>query len=345
MVHVFHIRDILRIYHMHRSGIILDLEHALTEGYVPWQVAVRSWLRKSARTYLTFAPEIGWHILQLLRRSERPEWDIMFLSPEPSTEGTHLTPWQELLQRALRDALYGGTYRVYATPPADTPSDILLRRLGFRPYTRERIYTWSASSGPRVERPPHLQERTSDRLWLFSRLWHQVTPPLILAAETLAANSLNIPYAWADRPGQRIFIWAEGNTPWAALAIKRGKHAHWLRILAAPQAGDRLHLMIRWAIQQITHRSHRPVFAAVREYQQEEQQALLDLGFTLHDERTLVIKHLALPLNADERVPESILALAGVGGEPAYSSSWEGGRAIVHPAQTFPRPPTYIENG
>ncbi len=341
MTHVFQLRDVLRIYQLHRTGVVLDVERALTEGYTPWRTALRSWLRNSARTYLTFTPQNGWHALQLVRRHERPEWDIVFLAPAPSSDREDPTPWRDLLSRALRDALHRGTYRIYATLTATPPLASVFQGSGFRPYARERLYRYlPRDPEPPVPPPGPLRRRTSAHAWGFNRLWHQVTPPLVSAAETLTTNGLNIPYAWGERPGQHVYIWQEGETVWAAIALKWGKRAHWIRVLAAQNAGERLHHLLRWAIHHLTHKLRRPIYATVREYQIEEQKALSELDFELHSEHTLLVKHLALPLNADERVPEGILALAGLGGKPVYSQSWQEEKVIVHPAQPFPPPPT-----
>lgn len=339
MKRVLRLRDVLRIHQLNRLGAVLDVERALTEGYTPMRMALRSWVDDGTRTYLLFHIPGGWHLLQLARRGERPEWDLVYMSPAEASFLQNITPWQDLLSRILREALHRGVYRLYVSPPADSPFQRVFQELGFRPYTRERVYTWQ-SDAPGETGIPSPRPRTPELRWHFSRLWQQVTPSLVIAAETLNANGLMIPYAWADRAGQRVFVQLDDGDVVGAVALRKGKRGCWARLLLAPGAKETGQELVEWLVGQKGTCARRPLFVAVREYQGTEQEVLRERGFRLYDTRVHMVRHLALPLSADERVSEGLLALAGLGGEPVYSRSWEGEPVTARSTQTFSSPPT-----
>ncbi len=324
-IRTFKLRDIPRLYRLGRRGLFLDPESFLVEGYSPLAHALRSWPGNNARTYI--ARPVGgetWYALQITRRDDRPEWQVTLLAPGLPVLPHASEHWRALIERALHDAVHKGAYRVFACLPASHPLVDVFQSTGFRLYTKEDVYRARGVHVPTLSLPGALRPRRPQDEWEFRRLWQRVTPQAVVAAEGLnGGNSLAVPYAWTTRIDQRVFVWEVEGTFLGAVAVRLGERGRWLRFLLAPEAREGVDAFVMAGLRLATERYGGPVYCAVPEYVGGVREVVLEVGFDPFATHVWLVRYLALPLRADATVPQGILSLLEIGGEPAFTRSLE----------------------
>lgn len=328
-------RDLLRLLRLWRRGSCLDVERRLVSGYPFFRIALRSWVRWDARTYLGHDPARGmWYILQATAREDRPEWDVSFLAPARATSPVDREQWRRLVQRAVRDALHRGVYRLYVSLPVGSPLIEVFRQEGFRPYMREQVFRL-AEELPRAELsgvPGAIRPYTDVAAWEFRRLWQRVTPQVVATAEgLLAQNGLAIPRAWTPRPDNRLYLWWQGDTLVGAAAVRFGPRGRVLRFLLDPTVGPERAQFVTWMAYEAQQWGAGHIYCALPEYVGGVHAVLEALGFVPWTEHVLMVRHLAVALHADAAVPQANLSWADIGGEPAL---WQPARPTPENAAT-----------
>ena len=320
-IRTFKLRDIPRLYRLGRRGLCLDQESYLVEGYSVLGQALRTWPGTNARTYIARVPGHRlWYVLQVVRRDDRPEWQVTFLAPITRAVRRSLARWRPLLEHALHDVVHKGAYRVYASLPADHPLVELFQATGFRLYTKETIYHGRTSHLPPATPPGLLRPYRPQDEWEFRRLWQRVTPQVVMAAEGLNdGNSLSLPYAWTTRVDQRVFVWEVKGGFLGAVAVRYGDRGRWVRFLLAPDAREGVDAFVLAGLRLAGRRYRGPVYCAVPEYVGGVREVVVEAGFDLLAEHVWLVRYLALPLRADATVPQGILSLLEIRGEPAFT--------------------------
>ena len=325
VVPTLRLRDLVRAYTLRQHGMPLDVARFLVDGYAPLRVALRSYLGNGVRTYLTTDATGCEYLMQLVRRYERPEWDVTFVASAGGREGA-CRDWRPIIEQVVNDTVHKGAYRLYAAFPEASPLPLFFQQNGFRPFTRERIYR-AGGTFTRLSRdmPAQIRPRLPSDIWNFSRLWRRSTPALVVAVESLPGNnSLDVPYHWSARPGQRVYVWEEDGELLGAMVLRQGRRAALMRLLLAPDADDEVGLgLIGWAVRLASPRPEYPLYAVVRNYQLGEYALLVDVGFQPYQEQTCLVRHLALPVGADEVVSSGLLSLLDIRGEAVYTQSLE----------------------
>lgn len=337
-IRTFRLRDFVRLYRLQRHGLYLDQESHLVAGYSPILTALRLWPNANARTFIAReAKENAWYALQLLRRDERPEWQVAFLAQ--SSTSFVADNWRALLEHALHDAVHKGAYRVYASLPARHSLMEVFQQTGFRLYMREEIFRAERPQAVDLPLPGGLRPRHPADEWEFRRLWQRVTPGVVAAAEGLnGGNSLGLPYAWTWRFDQQVFVWEVEGTLQGAVAIRMGEKGRWVRFLLATDVQEEIAAFVMAGIRLATGKYGRPVYCAVPEYIGGVRAPLQDAGFTPLGEQMWLVRYLALPLRADATVSQSILSLLDIGGEPAFTHSLENGGPVLSRDETGSAP-------
>ncbi len=329
-IRTFKPRDIPRLYRLQRVGLYLDLERYFVSGYASLRVAVAGWVHNDTCTYLTRSThDSHWHVLQIVRRDDRPEWEVTFLAPVTASTPLDMQQWRALLERAVNDAVHKGVYRLYAALPVSSPFVDVFQYTGFRLYSKEVILRGQAPSQITPLPLGRLRERTEEDEWEFRRLWRRVTPQVVVAAEGLTAqNSLGIPYSWTDRPDQQVYVWEGEGTLWGAVAIRSGHRGRWVRFLIDQEVREGVWAFVTQALHMASQGHRGAIYCAVPEYVGGLRQPLEDLDFVPLMERGWMVRHLALPLQADVAVTQGVLSLLDVGGEPAFTQPLEQAEAL-----------------
>ncbi len=321
----FKLRDLPRLYRLGRAPYFVDHETALIKGYSPLREALRSWPGVNALTFIASGPTPReWYALQMARRNDRPEWQVMLLAS--NMPGHQVAPhiWQALLEHALHDVVQKGAYRIYTCVPTDHPLIPTFQKTGFRLYTKEQVYLAHRPHIPDFSFSGELHPIGPGGEWELRRLWQRVTPQVVMAAEGLnGENGLGLPYTWVPRPDQRVLLWKKNGVSQGAVAVSVGEKARRLRFLLPPDVHEGAEVFIYATLREITAHYPGTVYVIVPEYVGGLHAPLLAAGFTPIGEQGWLVRYLALPLRADATVPQGILSLLEVGGEPAFTQVQE----------------------
>jgi len=320
-IRTFKLRHLVDVYRLQSHGVPLVLEEHLVAGYAPVRQAVRAWFGGESRTYVGYTSAGLTYLLQTVRRRERPEWDIAFAASRGLREVETFAHWEALIRFAVRDAMHQGVYRLYAAPSPDCALLDVLQSEGFRLYCKETVYQVPSPEAETVHLPGRVRPRIPADAWDFRRLWRQVIPQVVLAAEGLTTNNgTEMPYVWASEADRRVFVWEWGNDLHGAISLRVGRKGRWVRYLLSPDVRDEADAFVAYGLQLAARADRkRPIYVAVPEYQGGVREPLNRRGAQPVAEILWLVRHLAVPLRADEMVPQTAVSLLEVGGNPAFT--------------------------
>jgi hypothetical protein len=78
--------------------------------------------------------------LQMVRRSERPEADLLWLAPSLDAPNGHPAIWNKLLSHLAHDAGSQGIERIYADVPDQPLLVNTFAAVGFQPFCRQTVW-------------------------------------------------------------------------------------------------------------------------------------------------------------------------------------------------------------
>jgi hypothetical protein len=354
VIRPFALADVLLIYRLQGRSMPLAIEHELTHPRSPLWLALTApwpWAGWGVATYVLRERSLGrttTGYVQLLKRSARPEADILHMAPAtlPGEAGSAAhnaasiatitgedavaeTVWRRLLAHVSLAAAQHGVQRLYAGVPDGGPALGCLRDAGFSLYTRETIYRMDAL--PTLPNSSMLTLRRQSRrdTWALQRLYTRSTPCLVQQAEgALTGDAGSPPLSWWEPDRWRGYIWAPAGEVRGAVQVHIGRNGHWLRIWGANALSQR---EVRGLVEQgarvlanLPARAEgpRPVYATVRDYDGGLSAALTDLGFAPFTDRARFVKYTvatrrvqapaALPVR--EAAPEPLVR--GTGAQP-----------------------------
>jgi hypothetical protein len=340
MLAPFSVGDSLRVYRLQRKGVSLDLQKGLTQPGRPLLEAWLSFLTQQAMgqpTQVLYDPDDGEAFMQVSYRAHQAAADVVYVAP--ALEEGRGTPnaWSRLLDSACVEAATRGIQRVFANLPESGAEVDVFHQAGFSLYASEDVYVLT---GLRPE------QREADRIGLrpqspedwpaLQRLCVAVTPQRVRQAEGGIAVAI-------DRGGnyQRYVLPAEdGDDLLAALTLSVGTLAHWLRVIAHPNAQSAtIDSLVMSGLAILDPHPPKTVYCNVRKYEGGVRGALEGAGFELFDTRALVVKHTVawIKASAQDLVPalkgsaEPVPPVYHVNSEPELQPS-NGRLAAEHEA-------------
>lgn len=300
--------DSLRVYRLQRKGVSLDLQRTLTQPVTPLREAWLSFVTQQAMGRPTFVLsdlQDGEGFIQVRYRPHQAAADVAFLAPEFSVSERVASAWSHLLEGAGIEAAGRGIQRIFAgLPEAGTEIDVF-QQAGFTPYAGEDVYCLANQRAEQsVDGLPDLRLQRADDWPALQRLCVALTPQRVRQAEGGIAAALR-----GERHCRQYVLPGEnGNDLAAAVSICAGGQAHWLRILAHPDAGHLTDDLVRWGTSALGNHSARPVYCNVRQYESGVWPALESAGFEPFATRTLLVKHTVAMLKSS--APDLVPALA-----------------------------------
>jgi hypothetical protein len=192
-----------------------------------------------------------------------------------------------------------GAHHLIAEVDEGSPAFESLRQTGFAIYARQRIWRLEL---PQVSAPvkpgssPWRPEASTD-LVSIRNLYFTLVPPLVQQVEPLA-----------ERPGAG-FVYAPQDEVFAYLETERGPLGTWLQAYFHPAADDAEELLAAFLAGMVDPR-RRPLYACVRSYQSWMNRALEKLGFLPLRDQAVMVKRLAVAVQAEIQVAERGLASA-----------------------------------
>jgi hypothetical protein len=307
VIRPFALVDILLVYQLQRGDTPLAIEHVLTHPRPPLWLALTApwpWAGVGVATYvLRSHGQAGAGFVQLLKRSARPEADLVHIAPalphETDSGASALPVWRQLLAYCCEDAARSGIERVYASIPDGGPEQSCLGEANFRLFTRETIYR--LASVPRVSKSmaAGYRQQSPQDTWSLQRCYTQTTPLLVQQAEgALSGRAGSPPLSWWEPERWRGVVWAPAGEVRGAVRVHTGRAGHWLHILGANTLSAR---EIRGLVEQglrllrsdprTWHRASIPVYATVRDYDTGLSGALTGFGFAPFTDRARYVRH------------------------------------------------------
>lgn len=312
MIRPFGLGDIFLVSNLQRNDTPLAIEHILTHPRPPLWIALTApwpWVGAGVATYVLRlrgrSQPASAGFVQLLRRSARPEADLLHLAPampivsDCDCVQDPLPVWRDLLSHACDEAALNGIERVYASIPDGNPEQSCLAESNFRLYTRETIYRLAELPEVDGGLPVGYRRQRAQDSWALQRLYTRGTPILVQQAEgALTGRVGSPPLSWWEPDRWRGIVWTPAGEVRGAVQVHFGRAGHWLRVFGAESLTARearglveqgLHLL------NDGHRSRRraslPVYATVRDYEFGVSSALAGFGFAPFTDRARYVRH------------------------------------------------------
>lgn len=349
MIRHFQPGDILLLQRLGKQATSLNLERTLTEPRSVNRVAFTAlmpWTTAKVMTYVLHQRHNALArngLIQLRKRPNRPEADVVFLAPALDMADGHPAIWEKLLTHAVQDAVHHDVVRVYADIPDQSLPLNIFQRTGFSLYTRETVWRL-----PRTVQSFHPQvagvrpQMESDS-WNLQRLYAHVTPQPVQQAEGMSHVERGVkppPLATWQPLAVRGYVLERDGELLGSMQAMEGKRGVWLRhwIDSRQRPTDVMELLLqKILIDLFQARPRKPVYIAVRDYHGGISAILQDFGFAPITDRARLVKYgmaaikqpvgkLSPALDAVRDVLPTPLALPESSNPPWSVSQIEGSR-------------------
>jgi hypothetical protein len=316
VIRPFDLRDVGLVMRLQRQGTPLDLEARLTRSRSPLSAALIArglGFGNGVSTCIIDHKEDSGHWLALAQMQQlpgRPDYVITFLAPALTAgSGVHAL-WQRVLAHLCVVAGERGGQRLYAGLPQDGEEYQIFRHTGFTAYAQEEVLRWTPSEGqPEVEPLPLRRQHERDS-WRLQQLYATITPRVVQNAEGSAQGEWELSQrVWLAGSRRQGFVWESHGDIAAAVQIRSGPHAHWLRLLLHPDLIERADALVAAALARTRRRPKQELYCAVRTYESGIAPALGAFGFRAIGTQTLVVKCIAALVR--EPVAQALPALNG----------------------------------
>jgi hypothetical protein len=168
----------------------------------------------------------------------------------------------------------------------------ILLGAGFTVYTREEIFSLAPDTHPQAVAQEGIRPEQSVDEWPISQLYRKVTPHLVQQAEAIARSRESEarfgPIAWEQGEG---FVLREQEDVIGYGHLMPGNKGHWLSILIQPEAYHCAGKLLDYGLALLNYYPPRPVYCAVREYQQGQRKSLTERGFQSLSLQCRLVKH------------------------------------------------------
>jgi hypothetical protein len=306
----FLLGDIFLLQRLSRYATQLHIEKSLLQHQSCMWDALRTVLplgSSPGMTYVLRQEENGLAragLLQLEVRPERPEADVVLLTPALDAPQGHPAIWQKLLAQSVQELVDRQINRLYTDLP-DQPLVVnTFKQAGFQLYARETIwrlaalpYNWPLSS------PTPVRLLRAEDHWHLSRLYNRITPISVQQAEGVViveanelAENVTCPILVDDLGLPRSQFVLDGRDGLdGCLQLIWGRLGTWVRLWADTNNPntETIHLLLRHALSEIVEdQNTHPIYISVREYQSGIESILSDYGFAPFTDRACMVRHI-----------------------------------------------------
>ncbi|MGE3797587.1 MAG: hypothetical protein AB7G88_07075 [Thermomicrobiales bacterium] len=204
--------------------------------------------------------------------------------------------WLPLFEDATRRAGASGVKRLFARAPVDSPVSHALRQAGYTPYARERIFSSShavaATSGIVIRE----QERTDT--WAVHQLYIASVPREVQYAEAYTSHRWELSEGRSISNGDvRAWLHEMNDTPIVYARSESARRRHVFDVIFPPGSAEIAAQVLDSVISRGSHVSTGgEIFLAVRTYNTELEQHLIERKFALRMEQDLFVRYTTAPL-------------------------------------------------
>lgn len=315
VIHPFGLNDVGLVRRLQNSGVSLAVEYALTQPYRPLWLALTApwpWAGKGIATFVLDAAATGQQVsgfVQLLKRTARPEADLLHLAPallavDGEPDPAIATTWRLLLNHCCAAAASHGLQRIFASTPYGCSEQASLKEAGFSLYTRETIYRLATAPAGGGQTPGVRPQGPQDG-WALQRLYTRNTPRLVQQAEGATSGEIG---SWWEPDSWQGIVWEPAGEVRGAAQAHLGRTGHWLRVWGASELQPRelrglIEQALRWIGASSPPRRPLPVYVTVRDYESGISSVLTGFGFAPFMDRARFVKHTVAAARAPAAVP------------------------------------------
>jgi len=235
--------------------------------------------------------------LQIVRRPERPEAELLWLAPSLDAPDGHPAIWNKLLSHLAHDAGGQGIERIYADVPDQPLLVNTFASVGFQPFCRQTV--WRCFAPGVVQAEPEgsvAYPRTGADDWDLLRLYLATVPEPVQSAEgAIGAPTSVAPIVENLRPDQGVtYVVRAADELLGAFQLLRGVHGAWLHIWLDTLQPDthKARVLFEHALALVAmHRLATPLYFAASDFQGGLDGLLDDLGFAPFLDRVRMVKH------------------------------------------------------
>jgi hypothetical protein len=277
-----------------RSLVMLYNEAMLANPHRPFWFGLRCILEGSGRDGATFVyRERGMRaVVQSVRRSGRPEQDIVMLAAHGGGRGHPTDPdiWFRLLEALC---IHAGPHRVQrfyaALSQRHEELREVFRQLGFVAYTHQTVLRLEGPDWDQGITLAPMRAQARRDAWAIHKLYGATTPHVVQRAEARLPRGWMLPLTqrWR-RPRRRAWVLGPEDNLTAYLRLISGPVAHVLTLLLQPEARAITTDILRFGLGQIP--DSLPVYLLLRDYNRELLMPASDLGFQPIGEQALLSK-------------------------------------------------------
>lgn len=256
--------------------------------------------------------------IQIQKRTDRPEADILLLSPALDTPTGHPAIWEKLLSFAVQEAARQKIARLFVEVP-DQPLPVnTFAHVGFKLYKHQTIWRLSAAIHvPALERSGYLiRPATAVDDWGLERLYAAVTPSTVRRAEGIGTGEEGkAPILDGCGIGScRRFVMEEAGEITGCVHLVPGRRGTWLRLWTDTLQPDnwRIHALLRFAVNKAQdEQMPAPVYMGVNDYHGGLRAILSDYGFAPFSDRANMVKPVLAWVR--DAVPATVTGVETVG--------------------------------
>lgn len=283
--------------------------------------AVLPWAPMRASTYVLRQHGHGLvheGFLQMVRRGERPEADLLWLAPSLDAPNGHPAIWNKLLSHLAHEAGSQGIERIYADVPDQPLLVNTFAAVGFQPFCRQTIWRCFAPGAIVVSTPLEstARPRTSVDDWDLLRLYAATVPEPVQNAEgAIGAPEGIAPIVENLRPEQGVmFVVRTMAELIGAFQLLRGTHGTWLQIWNDTLQPDprNVRTLFGHALNIVTTQQWpAPLYFAANDFQVGLNGLLDEWGFAPFRDRVRMVKHVIKWVRESVSNPIPVVEAAG----------------------------------
>jgi len=341
VIRPFGLNDMWLVRRLQGSGVSLAIEHALTHPRsplwialtAPWPyagVGVATYVLDERGASAQVADAVDGELpgravgfVQLMKRSSRPEADLLYIAPgildEPpvldpvscdeaaagaATNGHDRSPagvegiWRHPLCPRATAAPGHGIQRIFASLPEEGPGQSSLRETGYSLYARETVYRLARVAPGGQAWPPGLRSQLPQDSWALQRLYARGTPKLVQQAEGALVSEAGAPsMSWWEPDRWVGVVWEPAGEVRGAVQVHVGRSGHWMRLWGASALTAReMRTLVDaglgvLAAARTRRGAAQPVYITVRDYEIGLAGTLTGFGFAPFTDRLRYVKH------------------------------------------------------
>lgn len=204
---------------------------------------------------------------------------IVYLAPNLDSDADD-TAWLHVLDAMAREAGKNGAHALIAELEESSPLFETMRTAGYAVYARQEIWRRETASSPLDYGQIELTQAThEDELSVYA-LFSATVPSLV---QQYAAPP-------SEMPG---LIYRIDGKIRGYIAYSEGRHGVYLIPYLDPLVLPETAAIFEAAVRAIPRAGKVPVYISVRRYQDWSTDALLELGFDLHMQQAVMVKHMS----------------------------------------------------